>query len=301
MIKLFFFLSSFSIFSQIGLIQNGKASFYHDRFQGAKTASGEKYDMNLYSAAHRELSFQTKIKVTNLKNNKSVIVRINDRGPFSHSRIVDLSKVAAKEIGMIEDGVINVRLEVVEDKEEAKESKTILPDPSSKTTSIIKPNKSEPKDETPKKDPKKETTVKIETKKELDNLKDEASKEIGRIKETKKDLVSNLEIDLKDATSENFRSGYIYNPEGMILTPKGFGLQLGFFSHIFNAMKFTKELNEQGFTKIYIISDKENSSNTYRVFLGEYENELEAVPDISKVKEKNMEYLLKKYPEKKLN
>lgn len=299
MIQIIFFLFSISIFSQIGLIQNGKASFYNDRFQGAKTASGEKYDMNSYTAAHRELAFQTKIKVTNLKNNRSVVVRVNDRGPFSHSRIVDLSKIAAKEIGMIEDGVINVRLEVVEDKEdEAKESKD---ESSTKTTSNTKPNKSEPKDETPKKDSKKENPVKVETKKELDNLKEESSKEIGKIKDSKKDLVASLNIDLKDATSENFRAGYIYNPEGMILSPKGFGLQLGYFSHIFNAMKFCKELNEQGFSKIFILSDKDNTSNIYRVFLGEFETELEAVPEISKVKEKNLEYLLKKYPEGKLN
>lgn len=297
MMKLILFFISVSIFSQVGLIQNGKASFYHDRFHGAKTASGEKYDMNSYTAAHRELPFQTKIKVTNLKNNKSVIARVNDRGPFSHSRVVDLSKIAAKEIGMIEDGVVNVRVEVVEDKEE--ETKDTKPETNnSKTTSLVKPNKSEPKDEVPKKDPKKEITVKTETKKEIDNLKEEQTKEIQKIKDTKKELSAKLEIDLKDATTENFKLGHIYNPEGMILNPKGFGLQLGYFSYILSAMKFCKELNEKGFTKLFIIPEKDSN---YRVFLGEFETELDALSEINKVKEKNLEYLFKKYPESKVN
>ncbi len=95
-------------------IFSGTASYYADEFQGRKTASGEIYDMNKLTAAHRNFPFGTILKVTNLKNNKIVKVRINDRMPDFKKRIIDLSYGAAKEIDMIRDGVVEVRIEVIE-------------------------------------------------------------------------------------------------------------------------------------------------------------------------------------------
>ncbi|MBK8502446.1 MAG: septal ring lytic transglycosylase RlpA family protein [Saprospiraceae bacterium] len=92
---------------------HGKASYYADSFHHQKTASGELYDTSLYTAAHLDFSFGQQIRVTSKDNGKSVIVRINDRGPFNKRRIVDLSKAAAKEIGMLDAGIITVRLEVI--------------------------------------------------------------------------------------------------------------------------------------------------------------------------------------------
>ena len=91
----------------------GLASWYGEQFQGNSTASGEAYDMNGLTAAHRSLPLGTKIKVTNLKNNRSLIVRVNDRGPFISSRILDLSMGAAKKLGFLGAGVAYVRSEVV--------------------------------------------------------------------------------------------------------------------------------------------------------------------------------------------
>ncbi len=93
--------------------QTGKASYYGDKFHGRPTASGAKYDKRKFTAAHRKLPFGTKLKVTNLNNGKSVIVEVNDRGPFSKGRIIDLSRAAAEKIGMIQAGVISVRIESV--------------------------------------------------------------------------------------------------------------------------------------------------------------------------------------------
>lgn len=93
--------------------ETGKASFYADKFQGRNTTSGEKYDKLLFTAAHRTLPFNTLVKVTNLKNNKSVIVRINDRGPNTGNRLIDLSYIAAKELDMIAYGVLTVRVQYV--------------------------------------------------------------------------------------------------------------------------------------------------------------------------------------------
>ena len=94
--------------------QIGKASWYGRLFQHKKTASGEPYDMHDFTAAHRTLPLGSWVKVTNLKNDKSVMVRINDRGPVMKSRILDLSYGAAMILGLGDDGVAKVRLDVIE-------------------------------------------------------------------------------------------------------------------------------------------------------------------------------------------
>ncbi len=94
-------------------VQYGYASYYGPKFHGRRTASGEIFNMYAYTAAHRYLPFGTIVRVTNLENGKSVIVRINDRGPFKAGRIIDLSYAAAKKIGMIKKGVVKVKIEVL--------------------------------------------------------------------------------------------------------------------------------------------------------------------------------------------
>ncbi len=94
-------------------LEYGMASYYGKDFHGRKTASGETFNMYDMTAAHKKLPFGTKVRVTNLKNGQSVVVRINDRGPFVHGRIIDLSYAAAKEIGLVEMGVTKVRVEVL--------------------------------------------------------------------------------------------------------------------------------------------------------------------------------------------
>lgn len=94
--------------------EEGIAAYYSNVFHGKKTASGENYDKNKLTAAHKTLTFGSKVKVTDLKNNKSVIVIINDRGPYSKNRIIDLSYAAAREIDLIKVGISSVRLEIFE-------------------------------------------------------------------------------------------------------------------------------------------------------------------------------------------
>lgn len=93
-------------------VEEGVASFYADSLHGRPTANGETYDKNALTAAHRELAFDTRVKVTNLDNGKSVWVRINDRGPYANGRIIDLSGAAAHKLGIEEDGTAKVRLEI---------------------------------------------------------------------------------------------------------------------------------------------------------------------------------------------
>lgn len=93
----------------------GQASWYGDRFHGKLTASGETYNMNAYTSAHKTLPFGTIVRVTNTANNKSVDVKINDRGPYVKGRVIDLSYQAFTQIGNIKKGTIPVKIEIIDD------------------------------------------------------------------------------------------------------------------------------------------------------------------------------------------
>ena len=95
-------------------VETGKASFYANLHQSKKTASGEIYDHKLNTAAHKKLPFGTKVRVTNVEPRKTVVVKINDRGPFVKGRILDLSKSAFSSIASTASGIIEVKIEVIE-------------------------------------------------------------------------------------------------------------------------------------------------------------------------------------------
>lgn len=111
---LFLFLFQLVGLTVFGQVQTGKASFYADKFEGSPTASGEKYKHNKLTAAHKTLPFGTRVKVTNLSNNQSVEVVVNDRGPYVENRVIDLSKSAAEKLGFVNQGIAEVKVEVVD-------------------------------------------------------------------------------------------------------------------------------------------------------------------------------------------
>ena len=94
-------------------VQRGLASWYGGQFHGEPTAQGELFNMNALTAAHRSLPLGTRVRVTHLANGRSVVVRINDRGPYKRGVIIDLSRRAARELGMVQEGRARVRVEVV--------------------------------------------------------------------------------------------------------------------------------------------------------------------------------------------
>jgi rare lipoprotein A len=100
-------------YNKIGYVQRGTASYYAEDFHGRKTANGEKFDMNSLTAAHPRIRFNTVLRVTNTENGKSVMVRVNDRGPYVGGRILDLSKEAAKKIDMVRHGTALITAEVI--------------------------------------------------------------------------------------------------------------------------------------------------------------------------------------------
>lgn len=109
----FFQVLSLHAQSLIGYQQKGRASYYASKFNGRPTASGEKFSNKKLTAAHRTLPFNTLLKVTNPANGKEVLVRVNDRGPFSPNKMLDLSLAAAERLGIVQAGVASVIVEVV--------------------------------------------------------------------------------------------------------------------------------------------------------------------------------------------
>jgi len=98
-----------------GYDQTGMASYYGAKHHGKRTASGEPFNQNALTAAHRQLPFGTRVKVTNLNNDKSCVVRINDRGPHTRGRLIDLSREAASRLGMVSSGTARVRVQALDD------------------------------------------------------------------------------------------------------------------------------------------------------------------------------------------
>lgn len=109
-VNIIIFCSLFSTSCGKYVTETGKASYYADKYDGRKTASGATFSQNKLTAAHNTLPFGTKVKVKNTGNNKSVKVIINDRGPFTAGRIIDLSKRGAEQIDMVKQGVATVEI-----------------------------------------------------------------------------------------------------------------------------------------------------------------------------------------------
>ena len=97
-----------------GYDKSGTASYYGAKHHGKRTASGERFNKNGLTAAHRQLPFGTRVKVTNLNNNKSCVVRINDRGPHTRGRLIDVSHEAAEQLGMLRSGTARVRVQALD-------------------------------------------------------------------------------------------------------------------------------------------------------------------------------------------
>lgn len=123
--------------SQVGYTQEGIASVYAEKFEGRTTASGESYSFRKATCAHLNLPFGTLVKVTNLSNNQSVIVRVNDRGPFAPDRIIDLSRSAAEKLGFASVGTAKVKLEVVDGPSQTAVNQSGTPSQTTSTQTIL--------------------------------------------------------------------------------------------------------------------------------------------------------------------
>ena len=255
--------------------QYGQASYYSDAYHGKKTASGAKYDKNKMTCAHNDYAYGTMLKVTHLENKKSVVVKVIDRGPYIKGRIVDLSRAAASKIGLIQDGIAQVKVELVKSKSEELTSKgnktpeeyAIPPKTRKSVEETIKrgnaraANSSKPATKaaatTKKATPKKEATV---TKPAPKSTSKGAAKR-----------------SLPMMNASDFRNSDLFQISILKPRKEGFGVQVASLSDYDGVLKKVAELQGKWFTNILVSTEKVDRGNdVYKIILGQFETREQA-------------------------
>ncbi len=240
--------------------QYGIATYYSDLFDGRKTSSGEIYKKTELTAAHKSLPYGTIVRVTRLDNKKSIKVRINDRGAFNKGRIVDLSKLAAQRLGMIDDGKANVKLEVLDEAPQKKADVSVNTAPSSKTDVSSKLTK--------------KTTTPPNTKSAPKQLRKKAkSYHIKGKKSTTKNSTATKQTAVNDAeivTAANYKDFDLYKVQVLRPKKKGFGVQVGLLENYDNVFKFIADLQEDFFKNILMSVEDNAGGSKYRIILGPF-------------------------------
>lgn len=264
--------------------QIGEASYYSDKLHGRKTSSGEKYDKNAFTAAHLEHPFGTMLKVTNLKNKKTTMVRVNDRGPHDKTkkRILDLSRAAAEQIDLIKMGKTMVEIEVITEDAEKKnqvDSNEISEDET----------ESEPKENNPKK-----VIVDNQSETETSTKKNPSNSEIDP-EEKKSDESNiktedeNLKKEVVDESCENNlanckKIGY-YTTTGQKTICDGYGIRVGSYSNYKSTWTQVRKISRLGFKPVFInIDDVEEKGLLYRIVIGQFNEKKDGKSILSKVK-----------------
>jgi len=255
--KLFVQIFAFAILSiQVATaapIEKGLASYYDDSFHGRKTASGEKYDKNQLTAAHKTLPFGTKVKIKNPANGKSVIVVVNDRGPYIKGRVIELSKKAAQQIDLVKVSVAPVEI-------------TVISGPDNKpAVAAAKPTNTKPTAKTVQDKPK--PVAKAATKKAAPAKK-----------APRKD---NLIVDAKD-----MKTGGLYKMQVLKLQAKGFGVQVAGYSDYQSVVQQLAVFQKNWFKGATVFVDKLNGKPYYKIILGPMNTKEEATSYCKSLKEK---------------
>ncbi len=277
-ISIKFFLSiTFSMLAFTTMAQEfGMASYYADQYHGKKTASGELYDKNKMTCAHKSLLFGSIVRVTRLDNNKSIEVRVNDRGPYIKGRIVDLSGIAAKELGIVKIGESKVKVELLR--------KKVAAPPAPPATVSKKPT------------PKKEVlTEKGNSKKDEFNIEKGqpiAKKEMPIKKTTtqpvkKETPVAYETVVAERVTRKNYSDYDLYAIKLNRPAKRGFGVQVSSLLDYKNVMRLVAQLQESNFDEVMIsVEQKKDGKTKYKVIVGPYANKIDAKNSLKKLKRK---------------
>ncbi len=241
-------------------VQEGVASWYGPGFQGRKTANGERFNTHEMTAAHKTLPFNTLIKVTNLNNGVSTVVRINDRGPFIRGRIIDLSNAAKNEIQM--GGLADVRIEVYDPEEVAAEEEEV--EENSLPLNLFE--KEYP------------STSKIFVEwNDTINGGDLSEEQINQIFNSSKIKIKVLTTDVADANSRIYQeisenSGFNYfDVTRKVKFLTGYTIEIANFSDKEKASDLIKSLESEKFQNIFLEEIINSNSSNYRVYVGNYE------------------------------
>lgn len=228
----------------------GKAGYYADSLHGRKTSSGEKYDKNLLTCAHKSLPFGTKIRVTRLDNKHSVIVKVNDRGPFAEGYVVDVSRKAAEELGLIQAGSARVKVEVVEKPTTAK---------SKVSAAGTKPTSSAAAPATQLVRPAQYSTA----------TKQSTTLTAKGTSATASDPAPATTEPVKAAPP---RKSELFKVDISSLEKKGYGIQVNTLNDADNVLPIIRKLRKDWPGKVMVTVERDEAAdvNTYRVILGPY-------------------------------
>ncbi len=234
----------------------GKAGYYADALQGRKTASGEKYDKDVLTCAHKTYAFGTRLRVTRLDNKKSVIVRVNDRGPFTEGFVVDLSRAAAREIDLIKAGRANVKVEVVEAERNTPDGTQRVPTAAASTergTSAAAATTAKPR------------TVLLKP-------QQKAASKVRPVTYSTADPVPASVQRPKSATTSAATSTELYKVDLRNLAKTGFGVQVSTIYDADNVMPMVTKLQTQFPGKVLVSVQRDDASDqsTYRIIVGPY-------------------------------
>ena len=270
---LFFF--SFCFLALTAQEEYGLASQYGDEFDGSATASGQAYDKNKLTAAHKTLPMGTKVRVTRLDNKKSVVVRINDRGPYIKGRIIDLSGRAAAALDMLGDVKTEIKLEVVGKNGTTKPKPAVVAKPviPKSTVPVKKPEvaqtASAKKAVAPKKRPAPATTTSepiVITPKGKTKATTKTKAQVARKAAPEEDAP---EFEL--VTGKDYNQYDLYKVQLTRPAKEGYGVQIGVFSDYDNTMKRVAELQGQWFKNILMSIEKgANGQKKYKLILGPF-------------------------------
>ncbi len=237
--------------------EEGIASWYGPGFHGRKTASGERFDTHELTAAHKTLPFNTLVKVTNLENGKSTIVRINDRGPYSRGRIIDLSFAAKNEIDM--GGLVKVRIEVVHPYEQAEQDLSEPNQPISLFNDVFPPN----------------SHIYLELSEARELEKFNIQKIISILKKVR---IKAVTVDSEDEASLETDNAVLhehnyYDITQKIKNLKGYTLEIN--SDFDDVEELIGTLESEHFDTVFIVQINDKDSTNLRIFVGNFKNESE--------------------------
>ena len=271
----------------------GKAGYYADSLQGRKTASGEKYDKAELTCAHKTYAFGTKVRVTRLDNKKSVIVRVNDRGPYTEGFVVDLSRAAAEEIDLVKAGRANVKVELVEDEKDNKTELKQSSVPSPTSTASASTEKAAPATAGSSTLAKPRTQllkaqqkgVKV-TQPVTYSTEDPAPVTAATAQKSKTAATEKAPTE-KAATAKTANPSELYKVDMRSAAKTGFGIQISTMYDADNVMPVVTKLQTQypGKVLVSVIRDDANNQSTYRIIVGPFATR-KAAEDQQKLAEK---------------
>ncbi|HMO39412.1 MAG TPA: septal ring lytic transglycosylase RlpA family protein [Saprospiraceae bacterium] len=250
--------------------QYGQASFYDDSFHGSETAYGVKYDKNELTAAHKIHPFGTILKVTRLDNKRSVNVKVTDKGPYLKGRVIDLSRRAAEVLGMINDGVVEVKVEVVQSARPATSVAETAPKPSPKPPALETAPAAYDNATPPPARSTTTTTPATEAKKATATAAKDTPKATTKTNTPSQEASAKL-------VGKDYVPYDLYQIKLLRPAKKGYGVQVASFVTYENVLRQVADLQAKSFDNILVSVEKgKDNKPMYKIILGNFANEAQA-------------------------